>query len=357
MTGFRFQDPLWLLLLVPIAALAWWSMRRRPAAVVYSDVALLRALPTTAAQRIRRLLPWLAVAGMALLVVAMARPQRGKEDFRVQAEGIAIEMCIDRSGSMHAMDFKIDDEPAERLDVVKKTFREFVDGDRHAGLPGRPDDLIGLVDFGGFVETKCPLTLDHGALDQLLDTVQIADTKRDPSGQPLDPKFVGPDCKTAIGDALATAVDRLKNVKAKSKVVILLSDGASNAGELPPEEAAKIAKTFGIKVYTIGIGSTGMAPMQVQDMFGRKMVRVVPLEFDERTLRMIADTTGGQYFEANDTESLKNVYAEIDKLEKTVSEGRVYTQYREFYEYALFPGLALLLVQITLVSTRFRTLP
>jgi Ca-activated chloride channel homolog len=354
MFGFRFHDPLWLVLLLPLAATAWWYRRRRPAAAIYSNIDILKTLGHTTAQRVRRLLPWLGWIALAMLIVALARPQRGKEEYRVRAEGIAIEMVIDRSGSMHAMDFKLDGKQVERIDVVKKTFRQFVDGDPSEGLGGRPDDLVGLVDFGGYVETKCPLTLDHAALGQLLDTVQIADTKRGPQGQSLDSRFTIPDCATAIGDALATAVDRLKPVKAKSKIVILLSDGVSNAGALRPEEAAEIAKTFGIKVYTIGIGTHGNGPMVVPGPFGNQLVQV---EFDEEAMRRIAETTGGRYFSANDTESLKSVYAEINKLERTVSEGRVYTQYREFYEYALFPGLALLLAQIGLVSTRFRTLP
>lgn len=162
--GFQFQDPLWLLLLVPLAALGWWIARRRASAVLYSNVDIIRSLPRTTAQRVRRLLPLLAVAGMALLIVALARPQHGREEYRIRAEGIAIEMCIDRSGSMQAMDFELDGRRVNRLAVVKKVFREFVDGTGIASgtLPGRPDDMIGLVDFGGFAEAKCPLTLDHG---------------------------------------------------------------------------------------------------------------------------------------------------------------------------------------------------
>jgi Ca-activated chloride channel homolog len=355
MMGFRFQDPLWLVLLVPLAVLAWRMRRRHVEAVTYSSVALLKSLPTTAAQRVRRMLPWLGVAALGLLVVALARPQLGREEHRVEANGIAIEMCIDRSGSMQTKDFQLDGQPASRLDVVKKTFRQFVDGG--GGLRGRTDDMIGLIDFGGYVEVKCPLTLDHDALNQLLDTVKVAEPTVDAAGRIINPKLLQEDQSTAIGDALATAVDRLKPVKAKSKIIILLSDGVSNSGVLKPEEAAKIAKTFGIKIYTIGIGSTGMAPVQVTDPFGHTMMMPHQVEFDEEAMRAIAETTGGQYFSAEDTRSLKNVYAEIDKLEKTVSEGRVYTSYRELFEYALLPGLALILLQVTLVATRFRTLP
>jgi Ca-activated chloride channel homolog len=355
MTGFRFQDPLWLLLLVPLLAIGWWHARRRPAAATYSNIDVLKTLPRTTAQRIRRLLPWLGLAGMALATVALARPQRGREEFRVRAEGIAIEMCIDRSGSMQAMDFRIDGEPVERIDMVKKVFRQFVDGDE--GLPGRPDDLVGLVDFGGFAEAKCPLTLDHGALKQLLDTVKIAQPIVDAQGNMLNRELLQEDQATAIGDALALAVDRLKDVKAKSKIIILLSDGGSNAGVIQPDEAANIAKTFGVKVYTIGIGTTGVAPMRMTDAFGRTVLRQVQVELDEGTLKAIADTTGGRYFNAQDTQSLKEVYAIIDKLEKTASEGRRYTEYRDLYEYALLPGLTLLFAQVALACTRFRTLP
>ena len=356
MMGFRFQDPLWLLLLLPLLAIGWWHGRRRPAAAAYSNIDILKTLPRTTAQRVRRLLPWTAVAGLALVTVALARPQRGKEEFRVRAEGIAIEMCIDRSGSMQAADFKINGEPVSRLAMVKKMFRQFVKGGD--GLSGRGDDLIGFVDFGGYAEAKCPLTFDHGALEQLLDTVKIAEPILDSSGNIVNRALFEEDRSTAIGDALALAVDRLKSVKAKSKVIILLSDGASNSGVLPPEEAANIAKTFGIKVYTIGIGTTsGMTVMPVTDPFGRTMNVPVPADLDEHTLKMIAEKTGGRYFNAQDSESLKEIYAAIDKLEKTVSEGRLYTEYRELYEFALFTALVLILGQIVLVSTRFRALP
>jgi Ca-activated chloride channel family protein len=355
MIGFRFHDPLWLVLLVPLVALGWWNRRRHAAAVVYSSVDLLRMLPTTTAQRVRHLLPLLGLTGLAMLVVALARPQQGKEEYRVRASGIAIEMCIDRSGSMGAKDFEIDGEPVSRLDVVKKTFRQFIDGGD--GLRGRPDDMIGLIDFGGYVEVKCPLTLDHGALNQLLDTVKIAEPTVDAAGKIVNPKLLQEDQSTAIGDALATAVDRLKPVKAKSKIIILLSDGVSNAGLLSPEEAAQIAKTFGIKVYTIGIGSAKPVSVPVKNLFGQTVMMPMQVEFDERALKQIADATGGQYFNAENTESLKDVYAAIDQLEKTVSEGRIYTDYRDLYEYALMPGLVLLVLQIVLINTRFRTLP
>jgi Ca-activated chloride channel homolog len=356
MMGFRFQDPLWLLLLVPLVAIGWWNNRRRPASVVYSNIDILKTLPRTTAQRFRRLLPWITLAALALVTVALARPQRGREEFRTRAQGIAIEMCIDRSGSMQAMDFEIKGEPVTRLEIVKKMFRQFVDGGD--GLAGRRDDLVGLVDFGGFAEAKCPLTLDHGALDQLLETVKVAQPMIDSQGKMINRELLQEDQSTAIGDALALSVDRLKESKAKSKIIILLSDGASNSGVMPPEEAANIAKTFGIKVYTIGIGSTsGLVPIKGTDPFGNPVMMQTQADLDENTLKMIADTTGGQYFNAQTAQSLKEIYATIDKLERTVSEGRRYTQYRELYEYPLLPGLLLLFAQVILVCTRFRTLP
>jgi Ca-activated chloride channel family protein len=361
--GFRFQNPLWLFLLVALFGLALLALRRqRSVAILYSDVGLLRSLPKTLALRAKRLVPWLRVLGLALVIVALARPQRGKEEFRIRTEGIAIQMCIDRSGSMQAMDFQLDGEPVDRLTAVKDVFRGFVAGEDD--LPGRPDDFIGLIAFGGYADAKCPLTLDHGALLEVLKEVQIAEIDQDLVRRITDrrelQRIVGllrEEQSTAIGDAVVLAVDRLRNIKAKSKVLILLSDGKNTAGVIDPAEAAETAKTFGIKVYAIGVGSTGWAPFVDKDEFGRKALRREFVELDEKTLKMLADTTGGRYFHAEDTDALKEVYAEIDRLEKTVSEGRLYTEYRELYQYAMLPGLGLVLLEILLACTRFRSLP
>lgn len=356
MTGFRFQDPLWLLVLVPLAALALLAIRRqRRAAVLYSDVSILAKLPKTMALRVKRVLPWLRVLGMALVVLALARPQRGREEYRIQTEGIAIQMCIDRSGSMQAMDFQLDGQQVDRLAAVKRVFRDFVAG--RGRLAGRPDDLIGLVAFGGYADSKCPLTLDHGALLEVLKEVKIAQPVYDSRGRMINERLLEEELATAIGDAVVLAVDRLKDVKAKSKVIILLSDGKQTAGVTDPPEAAETAKVFGIKIYSIGVGTTGMAPFPGTDAFGRKVLVPQLVELDEKTLKMLANTTGGRYFNAQDTRALEGVYAEIDRLEKTRSEGRLYTQYRELYQYAMFPGLALVLLEIILVCTRFRSLP
>jgi Ca-activated chloride channel homolog len=360
MTSFRFQDPWWLLLLVPILTAAVAILWRRPrASVLFSSVAALRGLPKTWAQRIKRFLPWIFLAGLAALAIALARPQSGKEEFRIRAEGIAIEMAVDRSGSMRGEDFLLDGRPVTRLQAVKKVFRDFVAGD--GDLPGRPDDQIGLSTFCGFPEAKCPLTFDHHALLSILEDVEVpviraeaanlANSRRDFA------QMMYEETSTAMGDGLMTAVDQLKPIKAKSKVIILLSDGRSNSGEVHPLDAAKAAKTLGIKIYTIGIGSTADKPVPWIDPLGNRGFLPPGESLDEKTLTAIALSTGGKYFNADNTESLRKVYAEIDRLEKTAAEGRRYTQYRELFSYALFPGLGLILLEIALVSTRFRSLP
>ena len=375
MNGFRFHDPVWLLLLIPLAVLAVVMLRRRGrAAVLYSDVAMLRALPVTMASRVKRLLPWLWFAGMVFLIIALARPQYGREEFRVRTEGIAVEMCIDRSGSMQAMDFEIDGRRVDRLTAVKDVFREFVSGDKQpqtddgksdgkkrrpggGKLPGRPDDQIGLIAFGGYANAKCPLTLDHDALLSVLDTVKIPQPIHNSQGEVINERLLREEMSTAIGDALALAVDRLKDVKAKSKVIILLSDGESNAGVLEPAEAAEAAKAYGIKVYTIGVGSTGEAPFPAIDALGRKVLVRGSVKLDEETLKMLAETTGGRYFNATNTAALEEVYAEIDKLEKSETKGRLYSKYGELYRWAMWPGLAAILLAVVLFATRFRSLP
>jgi len=352
----RLQDPFWLLLWIPLLAvgvLAIW--RGRQTAVLYSSVQLLKGLPVTMMQRVKRMLPWVRLFGMALFVVALARPQRGLHEFHVRTEGIAIQMCIDRSGSMQAMDFEIDGDRVNRLEAVKKVFREFVEGGGR--LPGRPNDLIGLISFGGFAEGKSPLTLDHGALLEVLKSVEIPKPIEELERHPRYRQILQEEMATAIGDSVALAVDRLKDAKVESKVIILLSDGENTAGVVMPEDAAKAAKSFGIRIYSIGVGTTGRAPFPARDRFGRTVLQSQRVRLDEETLNMLADTTGGKYFNAKNTRSLEEVYAEIDKLEKTVSEGRLYTEYVELYQWFMLPGLALVILEILLASTRFRSLP
>ena len=353
--GWRLADPLWLgVLLVAAAALALAARRRRRATLLYSSVALLRGAPVTLAQRARRLLPWLRFAALAFVTVGLARPQQGMEEFRVRTEGISILMTLDQSGSMQALDFQVDGKRRNRLEVVKRVFREFVEG--KGALQGRPDDKIGLVSFGGFASDRCPLTLDHGALLQVLDSVNFPERLFDASGRPVNDALFQEEMQTAIGDALALACDRLKDAPDKSKVLILLSDGANDAGEIDPVEAAKAAKELGIRIHTIGVGSNEPVPFPVPDAFGN--VRLVPrlVRMDEELMTKVAETTGGRFFKASDTESLERVYQDIDRLEKTKSEGVLYTDYRELYRQALFPALALLVLEAALAATRLRSL-
>ena len=353
---FRFQAPLFFLFLVPLVVLVIQrELVRRPRGVLFSNVALIKHLPKTTIQRIRTALPWTFYLGVLLLVVALARPQTGKEEYRIRTEGIAIAMCVDRSGSMAAKDFSLDGQSVTRLDVVKKTFRDFVLG--NGTLQGRPDDLIGLLAFGGYVDAFCPLTFDHTTLMTMLDQVKLIEPVTDEKGRVLDQQLYQEENLTAIGDALAHAVDRMKDVEAKSKVIILLSDGEQTFGTLTPLEGAEIAKAFGVKIYVIGIGSTGRVPFDRTDRFGRTVQLYQTMVLDEQALQEIAATTGGQYFNAKNTAALERVYAEIDRLEKTVNEGRKYTQYTELYLYALLPGFFLILLCVVLQATRFRRLP
>ncbi len=352
MNAFRLQDPVWLLLAIPVVLVVWHDLRRqRRSAVLFSSVHILKTLPRTLALRFRRVMPWVLLAGLLLVAIALARPQRGLDEYRIHAEGIAIQMVCDCSGSMRALDFTEGDEPETRLSVVKRVFRDFVSG--KGDLPGRPDDLIGLIAFGGYPDSKCPLTLDHGALLEILESVSIPKEIWNERGEVIN----GEEFQTAIGDALALGVDRLKDVKAKSKVMILLSDGMNTAGAVVPLSAAEAAAAFDVKIYTVGIGSTGIVPVAYTDRFGQVRYGRERVYLDEDLLTSIAGKTDGRYFNARDRSSLEQVYAEIDTLEKTETEGVLYTEHRELYGFFLFPGIGLLVLHLILACTRFRSLP
>ncbi len=357
MTHFRFQNPWVLLLLIPLVIGAVVLRRRRKDAVLYSSVELIRDLPKTFSQHLKGLLPWARFVALGLLIVALARPQLGEDEFRVNTEGIAIEMCIDRSGSMLALDFSTEAARMTRLTAVKRAFHDFVAGNDR--VDGRPDDLIGLIVFGGFADAICPQTLDHGTLLKLLDTVEVPEPIRDRFGNvnaELE-SFFQQERMTAIGDAVALAVDRLRGLATTTKIIILLSDGENTAGVVKPEDAAKVAKECGIKIYAIGIGRTGNAPFEFIGPDGRKRWQQGEVVMDEQMLRMLADTTDGKYFHAEDRDSLNQVYAEIDRLEKTEIEGLVYSHYRERCQVILLPAIVLLLLHAILVSTLFRSFP
>jgi Ca-activated chloride channel family protein len=353
---FRFQSPYFFLLLIPLAFLVFQCELRRifRANVTFSTTAVLRTLPYTFVQRIAPCVPYLLYVGIVLWIIALARPQFGIDEYRVRSEGIAMIVCIDRSGSMAAIDFTINRQPANRLEVVKQTLRDFIQG--NGSLSGRTDDMIGLLAFGGYVDAFCPLTLDHATLLDMLNHIQLPEqmareARRADIALPVE------EGATAIGDALALAADRLRETNAKSKVILFLSDGEQTFGVLSPMEGAEIAKTFGIKIYTIGIGSNGEAPYLVTDAFGRQRTFVQLVSMDEAMLQNIAESTGGRYFNARNTKALEEVYAEIDQLEKTVHEGRIYTQYAELFRTPLLAGACLIALYAVCICTRFRRLP
>lgn len=356
MSTFRLQDPIWLLLVLLAAIVVIHEIRRRRSrTVLYSSVQVLKTLPGTLALAILKALPAVRLIGLALVIVALARPQLGREEFRIRTEGIAIQMVCDISGSMQAMDFEEDGKPVNRLSVVKRVFQDFVRGT--GGLPGRPDDLIGLVAFGGFADSKCPLTLDHGALIEIVKSLEVPKPVFDKRGRILNEELLQEEMATAIGDALALGLERIRDVESQSKVLILLSDGEDNYSVVPPLEAAAAAEALGIKVYTIGIGTTGVAPFPAMDAFGKVVLTRRPVRLDEKLLQEIADRTGGQYFNARSTEALEEVYAAIDELEKTETEGRLYTEYGELFQVFLLAGIGLIVLELMFATTRFRSLP
>ena len=333
----RLRDPQFLLFLLLWVPMAWVYLRRERksrAAVRFSDISLIKKFPRTFLHKARHLLFGLRMAGFGLLVVALARPQLGRSDSEVNTEGIDIMLILDVSESMQALDFK----PDNRLAVAKLTIASFI--------AKRTSDRIGLVIFAARAFTKCPLTLDHGVLNQLL----------------ADVSFTSFSYQTAIGTAIATAANRLKDSPAKSKVIILCTDGANNAGDLPPLTAANAAKELGIKIYTIGVGKEGQVPMpvQAQNPFTGQVTRQIQMvesDLDEQTLANIADATGGKYFRAQNTESLKAIYDQIDQMEKTVITTKVYASFDERFYPWLWAGFILLLLEFLFQHTWLRRIP
>jgi Ca-activated chloride channel family protein len=326
----KFANPEYFYLLVLIPLLVYWYVRKGRKA--FTDLRVPSMKPYAAWKpgwkvRFRHLTTVLRLLALALVVVALARPQTTSEGENVSTEGIDIVLVTDVSGSMLAEDFR-----PNRIEAAKSVAEEFVDG--------RPNDRIGLVVFAGESFTQCPITLDHAVLKNLISVVR--------SGLIED--------GTAIGMGLATAVSRLKDSKSKSRVIILLTDGVNNKGAIDPLTAAGIAATFGIRVYTVGVGTVGMAPYPVQTPLGTQY-RNVPVEIDEELLRNIAVQTGGKYFRATDNAKLKMIYTEIDRLEKVKIEVTQFRRHKEdFYTAGFLAGL-LLLGEAALSLTLFRKIP
>lgn len=330
----RFVHPLVLALLALIPLLAFLKGRRgATAALKYSTTGVLRALGVARRATSGRLLSALRLLVVGLVIVAAARPQVGHGSTEVEASGIDILLAVDVSSSMEALDFQVHDVPVSRIEVVKRVVSEFIGN--------RPNDRIGLVAFAGRPYMVSPMTLDHDWLTRRLETIE--------TGKIED--------GTAIGSAIASGVNRLRDQDAKSRIVILLTDGMNNAGKVAPATAAEAAQALGIKVYTIGAGTRGEAPVPVTDAFGRKRLAMAKVDIDEKILTEVADMTGARYFRATDTDSLRKIYEEIDRLETTTRKIRKFSHYRELYGFALFPALLLFGAEILLRRTRFRRLP
>ena len=329
--NFEFADPAFLWLLLAVPALAWWYFRRRArrgGSLVYSDLAAVRRADIRRGGRWRHVLPVLRLLALTALVVAFARPRAGVTSENVLTEGIDIVLVLDISSSMLAEDL----EP-NRIDAAKQVAADFVSG--------RLNDRIGLVVFAGQAFTQVPLTLDYGVVRDLMDELDV--------GMVED--------GTAVGMGLATAIKRLNESVAESKVVVLLTDGRSNRGEIDPLTAAQMAQALGVRVYTIGAGSRGTARVPVDDPLMGRRYATVRVDVDEETLAEVASITGGQYFRATDTESLASIYQEIDELETTEIEVQNFTRYTELFHFPLAAGLLLLLVEAGLANTVLRKLP
>lgn len=330
------------------------SVKTPSSSFLFSSTAQVRKAGRSLRQKLSFLPFLLRLAVMILLVVSIARPQEGKEQIRDTSKGIAIYCVMDCSGSM-AAEMSYNKEQLNRLEVVKKVFMEFIDGNGK-DLPGRPNDLIGMISFARHPETVCPLTLSRGALAQFLKNIQIVKLQTEDG--------------TAIGDAIALGAARLKTAEEslayqikeekgkytiKSKIMILLTDGENNCGKREPQEAAQMAKEWGIKIYIIGIGG-GESFMTIATPFGNQKIPVRS-SMDEASLKKIAESTGGIYKMANDADSLKAIYQEIDRLEKSEVESIRYMDYQEMFSAYTLAALGILVLEVLLSCTVFRRIP
>jgi Ca-activated chloride channel family protein len=332
--GVTFATPWVLSLLLLIPLLAWLKGKfGGTPGVIFSSTQTLRSIGVRRRSRAGDLLTALSLAAFAAFVIAEARPQLGKTITRTQASGVDIMLVIDVSRSMLSEDFSIGTQRANRIEAVKRVAQQFIEE--------RPNDRIGIIAFAGRPYLVSPLTLDHDWLIKNLDRVQIGLVEDG----------------TAIGSALATAENRLKDREAKTKLIVLLTDGDNNAGKVLPVTAAEAAKALGIRIYAIGAGTRGMAPYPFTTPFGQTVYQNVPVEIDEDTLKKIASISNGQFFRATDTRSLQEIFGQIDKLEKTKIEVEKIAQYRDLFPWFLIAGISLLTVEIAASQTIWRRLP
>jgi Ca-activated chloride channel family protein len=339
MSGLELRDPV-LLAFALLAPLIYWLASRSPSVVRYSSLGLLEGAPLSWRVRLQPLPPALLALATVLLAIALAGPRTGDSSSKIYREGIAMMLVVDRSGSMNARDFVVDDQSVDRLMAVKQVLRRFLGADGEG--PGRPDDLVGLVSFARYADSIAPLTLDHTNLVAILDDLEIVSDRNEDG--------------TAIGEGLALAVERLRRHEADSRVIVLLSDGVNNAGEISPSQAADLAEAHNIKVYTVGAGRTGYAPFPVE-WRGRTMLRKALVELDERGLQDIAQRTDGRYFHAGDVDALLGVYEEIDALERSEIVEIRYMQYEEHYAAFTLVGLVLIFVAALCNQSVLRRLP
>ena len=329
----NFAHPSFLLLLLLLPVLAWLKGRSGlGVAFLYSSVDLVRPVAGFKRSRAGRILAALRWFSLALFIIALAQPRLIKGESRIKASGIDIAVAIDLSGSMASEDFKNNGKQTSRLDVAKEVLGKFIDN--------RPNDRIGLVAFAGRAYIASPLTLDHDFLHQNLQRLRL--------GLIED--------RTAIGSALMAAINRLRDLKSKSRIVILMTDGQNNAGKVQPLTAAEVGQTLGVKVYTIGVGIRGQAPFPVMTPFG-KQYQMMDVDIDEDTLTKISEKTHGKYFRADSTDTLKRIYDEIDRLEKSDAEVKKYQRYTELSGIVIIAGLGILLLEVALSQTVWRKLP
>ncbi len=329
-----FQTPQFLLLIpLVLPALVYVYFRLKPPAFFFPSVAFVTGLPATWRTRLRHTPFVLRIVVLALFIVALAGPQTFLQDARSSAQGINMALLLDTSTSMAAEDFTLNGKRMNRLDVIKSVLKDFITAREH--------DRLGLIAFAAKPYTVSPLTADHAWLLQNLERV----------------RFGLMEDGTAIGSAVAAGVARLRKAEGKSRVIVLLTDGVNNAGKMAPLEAADTAAALGIRIYTIGAGTREMAPYPVQDLFGRTVYQNVKIEIDEDVLRKIAEKTGGAYFRATDTDSLKSIYQRIDKMEKVKFDETGYRQVEAHFDIVLLAALALLFLEVILARTIFLRIP
>lgn len=330
---FRFADPVWLVMLFIVPILWFYQARHtKTPSLVFPEIKVLKHFSSRLGSFRRQILTPFRMLAIILFILALARPQSGTREEVIHTEGIDIILCLDTSGSMKSIDFQLNGKPADRLSVVKKVAADFI--------KGRRNDRIGMVIFGREAVTICPLTFDHKTGLRFLDHIQV--------GMAGD--------MTSLGSAIALSAKRLSDSPAKSHVIILLTDGMSNAGHVSPQKATAIAHALGIKIYTIGVGTSGIVPFEMDTPLGKESAfRIADL--DEETLTEIALTTGGIYFRAADTRGLKKIFNSINRLEKTRIEHKVFTRYRELFPFFVIWGVVVLVLTEVLMHTLLRKVP